>query len=126
MRMLFKSKANEIRAILLYLECTPKKESGAAARPVLQLVDADFAAERVAVDAEHARSARLIAVRAVEHALDELLLKLVDRLIEEDPAFHHLSNKGFELISHGRTLLRNAPASLAVFPQASSWPVNRR
>ena len=52
----------------------------APVRPVVELVEADLAAQRIAVNAQQARGARLVAVGAVQHALDELLLKFIHAL----------------------------------------------
>jgi hypothetical protein len=72
--------------------------------PVVELVEANLAAERVPVDPEQTRGARLVAARPVQHAFDELLLEFVDGLVELDPALHHLPDQGLQLIFHSRTL----------------------
>jgi hypothetical protein len=69
-----------------------------------QLVFVDLAAERVAVNAEDLRGAGLVAVGALQDALDETLLELAHGLIEQDAPVHHLCDKPFELIFHDRTL----------------------
>lgn len=97
-----------------------------AVRTAVELVEADLAAQRIAVHAQDPRRARLVAIGAVEHTLDELFLKFADRLLEEDTAVHHLSDEGFELIFQGRTLRKDAPGLPAWPLQASSWPVNRQ
>ena len=73
-------------------------------RTVIELVEVDLAAERIAVNAEQARGARLVAVGAVQHALDELLLKFVDRFVKQNSSLHHLAHQRFQLIFHDRTL----------------------
>ena len=91
---------------------------------VFELIKTDLAAERVAMDAQDARSARLVAVRAVQRTLDEFLLEFGDCFVKENAAIHHLADESFKLIFHLRTLRRN---TLFVAPtQASSWPVNFR
>jgi len=50
------------------------------------------------------RSAALVAVGALKNPLDESLFEFPDGFVEQDPAFHHLSHKAFQLISHVRTL----------------------
>jgi hypothetical protein len=49
---------------------------------VIEFIEADFAAEGVAMDAEQAGGARLIAIRAVEGALDEALLEFIHGFVE--------------------------------------------
>jgi hypothetical protein len=72
--------------------------------PVVELVEANLAAERVPMDSEQACGARLVAARPVQHAFDELLLEFVYGFVELDPALHHLPDQGLQLIFHGRTL----------------------
>ena len=55
------------------------------------------------MNAEQFRGSRLVSVCALEYAFDELLLKLADGFVEQNAAFHHLSDKPFQLISHVRT-----------------------
>jgi hypothetical protein len=50
------------------------------------------------------RGAALVAVGALQNPLDEALFEFPDGFVEQDPAFHHLSHKAFQLISHVRTL----------------------
>src|SRR5579863_247559 len=71
-----------------------------------ELVLVDFAAQRVAVYAENLRGTRLVAVGAVQDALDETLLKFSDGLVEQNAPVHHLNDKPLELIFHDRTLRR--------------------
>jgi len=81
-----------------------KIRSAAAVCPVVELVLIHFAAERVAMDAQDFRGARLISVEPLEHAPDEFLLKLGDGFFEQDSALDHRSDQRFELIFHDRTL----------------------
>src|SRR5713226_2424716 len=83
-----------------------------ATRAIFEFVEADLAAQGVAVDPQDPGGARLVAVRAVQHALDEFLLELGDGLVEQDPAFHHLADQRLELVFHGRTLRKNKVGSL--------------
>ncbi len=62
---------------------------------MLQLIRHKLPAKRVPVNAQQMRRARLIPVYAVQHALDESLLKLPDGLIEQNAAFHHLAYEPF-------------------------------
>jgi len=71
---------------------------------MVKLVFDEFAAERVAVDPEHVRCARAVAVNAVQNAFDEALLKLSNRLVKEDAMFHHLTHKPFQSILQFGTL----------------------
>ena len=85
---------------------------------VFELIKTDLAAERVAMDAQNARSARLVAVRTVQRPPDELLLEFGDRFVKENAAIHHLADESFELIFHVRTLRRDT--LFVAPPQASS------
>jgi len=48
--------------------------------------------------------AALIAVGALQNPLDKALFEFTHGFIEQNSAFHHLSHKAFQLISHVRTL----------------------
>ncbi len=72
--------------------------------PVIEPVEIDFAAERVAVNPEQACGARLVATGPVQHAFDEFLFELVDGFIKMNSALHHLPDQCFQLILHRRTL----------------------
>jgi len=50
------------------------------------------------------RGPALVAVSSLQNPLDEALFEFADGFVEQDPAFHHLSHKAFQLISHVRTL----------------------
>jgi len=75
-----------------------------APAPVIQLVFRHLAAQGVAVDPQDFSGTRLVAVGALEHALDETLLKLTYSLVKEDSTLHHLRHKPFQLVFHVRTL----------------------
>ena len=62
---------------------------------MVEFVFGHFAAEGVAVNAEHFGGAGLVAVGAVEDALDEALFKLADGLIEKNAPVDHLQNQAF-------------------------------
>src|SRR5713226_4339620 len=94
--------------------------------PGFELVLSDLAAKRVAMNAEHACGAGLIAFGTVQHALDELLFKFRDRLVEHDSAFHHLSDQRFELVFHNGTLRREVRGCSDGSRQDNSWPVSFR
>ena len=72
--------------------------------PMIELIEIDLAAERIAVNSEKASGARLVAVETVQHALDKFLFKFVDRFIEMDSALHHQANQRFQLLLHRSTL----------------------
>jgi hypothetical protein len=72
--------------------------------PVVELIEVNLTAECVPVNSQQSCSARLVAARPVQDALDELLLEFVDCLIKLDSTFHHLPDKGLQLIFQGRTL----------------------
>ena len=79
---------------------------------MVEFVYVDFAAKRVAVDAEDFGGARLIAVGAIEDALDEFFLELGDGFLEKDFALDHPSHQSFELIFHDDTLRKAACAAM--------------
>ena len=56
---------------------------------MIELIEIDLAAERVAVYSKQPCGARLIAVETVQHAHDKFLLKLIDCFVKMDPAIHH-------------------------------------
>lgn len=61
-----------------------------AGTAMVELVFGYLPAERIAVNAKSLSGAGLVAVRAVEHSLDETFLELSDSFIEEDAALDHL------------------------------------
>jgi hypothetical protein len=71
---------------------------------LVDLVEFDFPAQRIAMNAQEAGSAGLIAVGAVQSPADESLFELVDRLVKQNATIYHLANQGIELISHDGTL----------------------
>ena len=60
--------------------------------PMLQLIFAELPTERIPVNPQQMRGARLISIHAIQHALNEALLEFADRLVEQDAALHHLAN----------------------------------
>jgi len=70
----------------------------------IELVFANLAAQGIAVDAENFSGARLIAIRAVQDALDKAFFEFPDRLVKKYAALHHLIDKPFQLIFHDDTL----------------------
>jgi hypothetical protein len=56
------------------------------------------------MNSQKLRGAALVAVGSLQNPLDEALLEFPDGFIEQNSAFHHLSHKAFQLISHVRTL----------------------
>jgi hypothetical protein len=71
---------------------------------MIQLVLRHFPAQGVAVDSQKFRGPALIAVGSLQNPLDEAFLEFAHGFIEQNSAFHHLSHKAFQLISHVRTL----------------------
>ena len=59
---------------------------------MIQLVFAELPAERVAMNPQQMRGARLIAIDAIQHALDEALFEFADGLVEQNAALHHLAD----------------------------------
>lgn len=73
-------------------------------KPLVKFIEADLAAERVTVNAEQASGARLVALGAVQHALNKFFLEFVHGFVKKDSAIHHLPDQIFQLIFHDRTL----------------------
>jgi hypothetical protein len=69
-----------------------------------ELVFTDLAAQGIAVNAKNFGGARLIAVGAVQDALDKALFKFPYSLVKKDAALHHLIDEPFQLIFHDDTL----------------------
>src|SRR5262249_21139152 len=72
----------------------------------IQLVLKNLPAQRIAVNSQDIRRARLIALHSVQYPLYEAFFKLTDRLIEKNPTLHHLTHETFQLILHVCTLHR--------------------
>jgi len=62
---------------------------------VIQLVLHHFAAQRIAVNAQEFRGARLVSIGTIQHALDEAFFKLADRFVEQNSSLHHLGYQAF-------------------------------
>jgi len=71
---------------------------------VIQLVYRHLPAQRIAVDSQKLGGPALIAVGSLQNPLDEAFFEFTDGFIKQNSAFHHLSHKAFQLISHVRTL----------------------
>jgi hypothetical protein len=76
----------------------------------IELIFVDFAAQGVPVNAKNLGSAGLVAVGAVQDALDKTLFEFADGLIKKNSAFHHLIDEPFQLIFHDRTLRNELPS----------------
>lgn len=72
--------------------------------PHINLELGDGAAEGVAVHAQFAGGAALVAFVFLQDGKDELLLEFADRLGIQDVAFVHLHDQSFQLIFHGVSL----------------------
>jgi len=83
-------------------------ETGQLLTPVrsvaIELIFADLAAQRVAVNSEHFCRPALIPLRALQSALDKALFKFPDCFLEQNPSFYHLTDEPFQLIFHDSTL----------------------
>jgi hypothetical protein len=71
---------------------------------MIQLVQVDLAAERIAVNPQQPSGARLVAVKSVQHAFNKFLFKFGDRFIKMDSTLHHQANQRFQLLLHRSTL----------------------
>src|SRR6266567_1940694 len=70
----------------------------------IELIFADLAAQRVAVNSEHFCRPALISLRTLQSALDKALFKFPDCFLEQNPSFYHLTDEPFQLIFHDSTL----------------------
>lgn len=70
----------------------------------VQLVLLDLPAQGITMNAQELSGARLIAVRAVQHAFDESLLEFAYGFVKVDATLHHLIDEPFQLIFHDGTL----------------------
>ena len=59
---------------------------------MVEFVLGHFAAEGIAVNAENCGGTGLVAVGAIEDALNEALFKFADRLVEKDATLDHLQD----------------------------------
>jgi hypothetical protein len=67
---------------------------------VFELIFLDFAAERIAMDAEQASGSRLIALGVIHSAFDKASLEFSERFVKQNAAIDHLANQSFQLILH--------------------------
>jgi len=88
---------------------------------MVEFVLGDFAAKRVAMNAQDFCGAGLVAVGAFENALDEALFEFADSLVEEDAALDHQGNQAFQLISHGRSSATENNASSGLLVQFAAY-----
>jgi len=65
-------------------------QSARAGAAVVEFVLGHFAAQGVAVNAEKFGGAGLVAVGAIQDALDETFFEFADGLVEEDATLDHL------------------------------------
>ena len=70
----------------------------------IELVLIDFAAQRIAVNAQNFGRAGLVAVGAVQNAFDKSFLEFADRFVKKNPPLYHLTDKAFQLVFHDGTL----------------------
>jgi hypothetical protein len=69
-----------------------------------QFVLTDLAAQRIAVNTKDFGRARLVAVGAVQNALDKAFLEFADRFVKQNSSLDHLIDEPFQLIFHDGTL----------------------
>jgi len=70
----------------------------------IELIFIDLAAQSIAVNAENFGSPGLVAVRAIQNALNETLFKLTDCFVKQNTALYHLVHEPFQLVFHDGTL----------------------
>jgi hypothetical protein len=71
--------------------------------PAVDIVQYDFAAERISMQAENLRCGALIAFRLLQGQLYKFLFKLSDSFLEINSSFDHLGNQLVQLLSHEST-----------------------
>src|ERR1700742_1117970 len=59
---------------------------------VIQLILFNFSAQRIAMDTQLFRGARLIPMGGVEYFLDEAFFKFADGLVKQNPVVYHFSH----------------------------------
>ena len=79
-----------IHGAVFILQHVKAEVSGAPMRPMVQFVDADLTAQRIAMNAQKPRGTGLIPVRAVEHPFNEFFLELVHRFLKQNASLDHL------------------------------------
>jgi hypothetical protein len=67
---------------------------------MIQLILAHLPAERIPVNPQNLRSARLVPVQPLQHTLDEFLLEFRYSLFEQNSTINHHSDQRFQLIFH--------------------------
>jgi len=70
----------------------------------IELVLIDFAAQRIAVNAQNFSRAGLVTIGAVQNAFDKAFLEFADRFVKKNSPLHHLTDKAFQLVFHDSTL----------------------
>lgn len=77
-----------------------QRTSAVFATDAVEFIFPDFAAQRVAVHAQHFCGARLIAVQFFQDSPDEFFFEFRNGLFEQNSALHHESDQRFQLIFH--------------------------
>jgi hypothetical protein len=101
----------------------PSRDSAAAER-VIEVILRDFAAQRVAMDAERFGGAALVSAGMFQNAADEFFLELSHGFIEQNAPLDHHSDQRIQLLFHV-CMLRNEASGEASPSQSSAWPVMR-
>src|SRR6266704_1798627 len=60
--------------------------------------------DKAKVNAQHLGRAGLVAVRAIQNALDEALFEFADRLFKKNSTLYHLTDESFQFVFHVGTL----------------------
>jgi hypothetical protein len=96
----------------------------ATAKRLIQVISRDFAAQRVAMDAQRLGGAALVSAGMFENAADEFFLELCHGFIEQNATLDHHSDQRIQLLFHV-CMLRNEASGEASPSQSSAWPVMR-
>jgi len=70
----------------------------------IELVLIDFAAQRIAVNAQNFSRSGLVTIGAVQNALDKAFFEFADRFVKKNSSLYHLTDKPFQLVFHDSTL----------------------
>jgi hypothetical protein len=74
---------------------------------VVQFIFGHFAAQGIAVNAEHFRGPRLVSFGAFQDTFDKPFFEFANGFVKENSSLDHLHDQTFQLISHHVRTLRS-------------------
>ena len=81
-----------ITGAVFILRSREAEVSGTPMSPMVQFVEVDLAAQRIAVNAQKPRGAGLISIGTIENPFNEFFLELVYRFLKQNASLDHLSH----------------------------------